>query len=248
LDTIDTSSKRIAIVVIGTGIEFIFALRLITKFYYLYTGDCKIVFYLFSDRDAKRFTKPQINIKHNFFSDSDLTCHTQYKLIDAYKAKLKKYDYIYFINNSTDIVEPFGDEEFLGDLAAVNYQVLSSTDTVQNYFNNYFWGGSSNNVIKLSQSILESYNHHKDITHDYNNIDFFNTYCTTNHPTITIPFNNKHFSFLSKGGFQSTDTVDGDWLRILSFIRMYKGSIFTISQKEYTWVNMPKSCIRCEQN
>jgi len=214
---------KIGIVLISTNSYLLLGLRFIKAFMKYYNGPSTIHFYVFSDEDPGKYMPNIKNYTYIHADHSDWAAGTNSKFTSIVSLKDSDCDHLYYFDSDTNIDKPFGDW-FVGDLVAGEHYnnidpkkpydrnpnskayVPENTTLPQMYFYGAFYGGTRENMIRVSQIFLDNQREDKKIPYEpaWNDESYINQYFHNNPPSKVVAAKDFPFLVSDKGGITNT--------------------------------------------
>ena len=236
---------KIGIILICTNSYLLLGLRFIKAFMKYYNGPSKIHFYVFSDKDPKPYMPNITNYTYIHADHSDWAAGTNSKFSSIVSLKDSDCDHLYYFDSDTNIDKPFGDW-FVGDLVAGEHfnnvdakkpfdrnpkskaYVPENTPLPQMYYYGAFYGGTRENMIRVSNIFLQNQLEDRKIPYEpaWNDESYINQYFHYNPPSKVIA--TKDFAFLvsDKGGIKNTRNTGTNISDALSAIQKRPTELF----------------------
>lgn len=112
---IQESKEILGVVVLATNNYFPLGIRLINRFSFLYEGNKKLKFFIFSDKDPKMYLRDGLDVKvintvHNTWDEGTMD---KFRCILSLRGE--NLDYIFYVDADTNISKSFNDEELAID-------------------------------------------------------------------------------------------------------------------------------------
>lgn len=224
----------INIVILATNIYMILGLRFIKQLNFYYTGSVPIQIHVFTDIDMLKYlSKNTTNVKIHHVKNNSWVDATNSKFTNIIKIRDEICenldDYIYYFDADT-VVNTYFDESFFvfsGSLAVGEHfnnrydqmkpyerrsqseaYVPINTPLKQVYYYGAFFGGKSNDVMSLCESLIEMQRKDKmkNIEPDWNDESYLNKYFHYNAPDRTVYQEefDKFFGVSNKGGIENS--------------------------------------------
>lgn len=253
--------KRIGIVILATNAYFVLGLRFMKRFMHFYQGDCKIVFYFFSDEDPSHYFHykgvryyPQ---KHRDWRDGT---NSKFKNIVNIQYDLKReVDYVYYFDADTNIDKPFTEEWFLGDYVSgehygnrswlangegfqrspLGHDYVSIHSTLPyTYRYGAFFGGKTHIVLAMCEQLVKWQILDTNLGYEPPNNDegYLNAYFHNNTPSYTVPCDKFEFLISDKGGLEEVVRhPKTDIKDMKKDLLKHKGDLFNIAYKKIVY-------------
>jgi hypothetical protein len=250
--------KKIGIVMIATNAYFVLGIRFIKKFNYYYTGDYDVTFYFYSDEDPTDYIPNDIDVKfiktkHNSWVDGT---NSKFKnIVDIKHILLDEVDYIYYFDADTNIINPFTEEWFIGDLVGGEHfgnrtfvsngkgfdrnpmgksYVPEDSPLPYTYYYGAFFGGNTQNVIEFCETLTryqieDQLKGYEPPTNDESYINMHFHY----NPPKTVSIEDFKFSISDKGGLDNTRNVNLDISQLKAQMRENRFKIFELRDNNF---------------
>lgn len=218
----------ISIVLLASNGYLPLGIRFIKKFLHYYHGNSKIQFYIFGNEDPYQYlsdeeSKYVIPVYHKCRYCRD-GVYAKYENIMSLRNVLSNY--IFYFDADTDIVSPFNEKWFIGDMCASEHfdnkigmkdqkpydryprsscYISYDTKLDQQYYHAQFFGGKKQNILNFCTKIIGLIDRNKKMKHEpiWNDESYINFYFHKNPPTKMIEYKNFQFRVSDKGGLEN---------------------------------------------
>lgn len=244
---------KIGIVIVGTNAYLLLAIRFIKKFVHFYKGDGQISFFLFTDNNPDMYFPDNIDIIWKKVKHTNWNEGTNSKFKSIISLNNEDVDYLYYFDADTNIIKPFTEAWFIGDLVGGQHfgdqgwmkeykgfdrnpkskaYVPLDTSLPQMYYYGAFFGGKKEKVIEFSK-ILSSYqDSDKVIRYEPggNDESYINREFHFNPPSKVVMTKDFEFVISDKGGIENMRnpkiTIPGE----LATAAQLKNKVFEIKK------------------
>jgi len=251
-------TNTISIVLICTNSYSVLGIRFINNFIRFYKGNSKIIFNIFSDIEIDEYL-------HNYDHGKYLVKKTHfenYNWVDGTNSKFSNIlsmdtygDHIYYFDADTNILLDFDESWFMGDLVGgehfinkdslcKNYDrnpasrayIPHDTTLPQTYYYGAFFGGKSDQVLKMCKVLYDNQISDKLINYEpaVNDESYINQFFHYNSPKV-IPCNEFKFAVSDKGGMKDT--------RHIQNVNNILDDIKAVQYKYWGFINGKVRCI-----
>lgn len=249
--------ERIAFCIIATNAYFTLGLRFLNRFHFLYTGDARVSFYFFSNHDPAAYLPSGIDMHYrpvahkNWTEGVNSKPHLMLSLLQE-NEQSGRFDYLYYVDADTDIIEPFDESWFHSDLLGLEHYMNKEfikpedfpfdrftgsasyipleTKLRNRYYHACFYGGHILNMQKLCEVMVELNTLNAQIGHEpiWNDESLLNYCFHFSPPFRTLHAEDSRFVISDKGGMQETRNPDLDIEAQKVLIREYRDQLFKI--------------------
>ena len=248
---------RIAFSVIATNAFFALGIRLLNKFHFFYEGNAEVVFYFFSDVDPLPYLPDGTNVKHrqvrheNWVEGVNSKPYLILSLLEENELS-PDFSHLYYIDADTDIVRPFDESWFHGEMVGAEHfmnrwfrnpedypfdrypesacyiPLESRRDHV--YYYGCFYGGRIDHMKKLCETLIEMHKMNRKLSHEpiWNEESLLNFYFHYSPPLRTISTADFEFVVSDKGGIEDMRNPDVDMESQKALIREHRTEMIWI--------------------
>ncbi len=248
--------KNLGIVIIASNAYFTLGIRFISRFFHLYRGKMNVKFYFFSNIDPKEYVPDEVKLEHIPVKHLNWLSATNSKFTNILSLQDEREDYLYYVDADTSINAPFVEDWFIGDLVALEHfnnanfsepkdypydrnprsSCYIPLDSTRNsiYYHASFFGGKKEEMIKLSNILIESQIknekiQHIPIWHDESHLNHRFHY---NPPEKVINCSDFRFIFSCKAGLNDTRNINYDLSEQKKVIKQNKNRFFDIVNED----------------
>ena len=108
---------KIGVILIATNSYIVLSIKFVKRFMYFYTGNAKITFYIFTDKDPHEYLPDDVNIvfiethHRNWVEGTD----SKFSSIISIEDKLVNEDFCIYVDSDTSVNKHFNEEWFIGE-------------------------------------------------------------------------------------------------------------------------------------
>jgi hypothetical protein len=216
---------KIGICIVATNIYLLLGLKLIHKWRKHYKGYAHITFYLFTDKDPKKYINTE-DIVYMHSSNDNWIDGTNSKFKNIIRLEDVNQDYLFYFDADTDIINDFNEDWFIGELVGGQHwgdqlwmtdkkpydrnpestaYIPIDTNLKQIYYYGAFFGGTKNMLIDFCKRLRGYQLKDQEIQYEpaVNDESYINKEFHYNPPIKTVFSNEFEFMISHKGGLDN---------------------------------------------